>query len=142
MASESGTGRCFKPPPRGSATNGGTTTTVGISFGRISANQGLMLYLFGLPGQTRLMEPIARTVLHGTLGALVLVDTRDLDTSHPVLGLLEKQRVPYGVTVNRFDHVLARDPPLANHCFSRPPSPVEVDGRLFPAPEHTEGATA
>jgi signal recognition particle receptor subunit beta len=81
-----------------------TTTTVGIDFGRILVNRDLLLYLFGLPGQERLLEPLARTVLHGSLGALVLVDTRDLEASHAVLGLLEKKQVPYGVAVNTFDN--------------------------------------
>ncbi|MGP3777113.1 cytochrome P450 (plasmid) [Streptomyces sp. SDT5-1] len=31
------------------------------------------------------------------------------------------------------DHVLYKDPPLANYCMSYPPHPVQIDGYLLPA---------
>ncbi|MFE8941111.1 ATP/GTP-binding protein [Streptomyces sp. NPDC007872] len=79
-----------------------TTTTVGIDFGRIHINDELVLYLFGLAGQDRFQQTVSRETAYGALGALVLVDTRDLDASHSALTLLEEEGVPYAVAVNRF----------------------------------------
>ncbi|PWI43142.1 ATP/GTP-binding protein [Streptomyces sp. ICBB 8177] len=79
-----------------------TTTTVALDFGRLTLNDHLVLYLFGAPGQqrfTRLWEDMAR----GALGALVLADTRRLEHSFDVMGLLEEYGLPYAVAVNRFD---------------------------------------
>ncbi|MDI2132547.1 GTP-binding protein [Yinghuangia seranimata] len=78
-----------------------TTTTVAMDFGRLTLNDQLVLYLFGAPGQqrfTRLWQDMTR----GALGALVLVDTRRLDQSFEVMGLLEEHGLPYAVAVNRF----------------------------------------
>src|ERR1044071_6608616 len=57
-----------------------TTTTVAMDFGRITVHEGLVLYLFGPPGQDRfwfLWDELAR----GALGAVVLADTRRLADS-------------------------------------------------------------
>ncbi|MFI2736630.1 GTP-binding protein [Streptomyces sp. NPDC018711] len=78
------------------------TTTVGIDFGRIHISDALVLYLFGTPGQTR-FKPLWQSITKGTLGALVLADTRNLDASHDHLALLEEHAIPYAVAVNRFD---------------------------------------
>ncbi|HEY8986019.1 MAG TPA: ATP/GTP-binding protein [Streptomyces sp.] len=78
------------------------TTTVGTDFGRIHISPTRVLYLFGTPGQTR-FRPLWQSITEGTLGALVLADTRNLDASHDHLALLEEHAVPYAVAVNRFD---------------------------------------
>ena len=52
-----------------------TTTTVAFDFGRISLNDRMVLYLFGAPGQERFWFLWDR-LFSGTLGAVVLVDTR------------------------------------------------------------------
>lgn len=79
-----------------------TTTTVAMDFGRIHLlGDRLVLYLFGTPGQTR-FRPLWEGLTEGALGALVLVDTRDLDGCHEVLSLLEEQRTPYAVVINVF----------------------------------------
>ncbi|MEU5148670.1 ATP/GTP-binding protein [Streptomyces yangpuensis] len=78
------------------------TTTVGIDFGRIHISDTRVLYLFGTPGQTR-FGPLWQSLTEGALGALVLVDTRNLDASHEHLSLLEEQGTPYAVAINRFD---------------------------------------
>ncbi|MEU8482272.1 ATP/GTP-binding protein [Streptomyces sp. NPDC048641] len=78
------------------------TTTVGVDFGRKHLSNDLVLYLFGTPGQAR-FSFLWQELILGALGALVLVDPRDLDASHEILGLLEDNGVPYAVAVNQFD---------------------------------------
>ncbi|MGW6454546.1 GTP-binding protein [Streptomyces sp. NPDC055078] len=78
-----------------------TTTTVAIDFGRISLNGGIVLYLFGTPGQER-FRALWTDIAYGALGALVLVDTRRIDDSFEVLGLVEDTGLPYAVALNTF----------------------------------------
>jgi signal recognition particle receptor subunit beta len=79
-----------------------TTTTVAMDFGRLTLSDSLVLYLFGAPGQKRFAQ-LWTDMLQGALGALVLADTRRLDQSFDVLGLLEEYGMPYAVAVNQFD---------------------------------------
>lgn len=60
-----------------------------------------MLYLFGTPGQER-FRSLWDDIAYGALGALVLVDTRRIDDSFDVLGLVEESGVPYAVALNQF----------------------------------------
>ncbi|QPP10045.1 ATP/GTP-binding protein [Streptomyces bathyalis] len=79
-----------------------TTTTVAMDFGRITINDGLVLYLFGTPGQDRfwfLWDELA----HGALGAVVLVDTRRLEDSFAGIDYFERRGIPFTVAVNHFD---------------------------------------
>lgn len=78
-----------------------TSTTVAIDFGRISLEAGIVLYLFGTPGQER-FRALWADIAHGALGALVLVDTRRIDDSFDVLGLVEESGLPYAVALNTF----------------------------------------
>ena len=78
-----------------------TTTTVAIDFGRISLGNGVVLYLFGTPGQER-FRSLWDDIAYGALGALVLVDTRRIDDSFDVLGLVEECGLPYAVALNIF----------------------------------------
>jgi signal recognition particle receptor subunit beta len=78
-----------------------TTTTVAIDFGRISLAGGIVLYLFGTPGQER-FRSLWADIAYGALGALVLVDTRRIDDSFDVLGLVEEAGLPYAVALNTF----------------------------------------
>ncbi|MEH0541868.1 ATP/GTP-binding protein [Streptomyces sp. B21-105] len=78
-----------------------TTTTVAIDFGRISLPGGVVLYLFGTPGQER-FRSLWDDIAYGALGALVLVDSRRLDASFDVLGLVEESGLPYAVAFNAF----------------------------------------
>jgi uncharacterized protein len=78
-----------------------TTTTVAIDFGRISLAGGVVLYLFGTPGQER-FRSLWADIAYGALGALVLVDTRRIDDSFDVLGLVEDTGLPYAVALNTF----------------------------------------
>jgi len=83
-----------------------TTTTVALDFGRLTLSESLVLYLFGTPGQQRFMS-LWRDIAHGALGALVLADTRRLDQSFDVMGLLEELNLPYAVALNQFDDASA-----------------------------------
>ena len=79
-----------------------TTTTVAMDFGRISLKDGLVLYLFGTPGQDRfhfMWHELAR----GAIGAVVLVDTRRLDACFAAVDFFEQRDTPFMVVVNTFD---------------------------------------
>ncbi|GGX28456.1 GTP-binding protein [Streptomyces lomondensis] len=78
-----------------------STTTVAIDFGRISLPGGIVLYLFGTPGQER-FRALWDDIAYGALGALVLVDARRIDASFDVLGLVEESGLPYAVAFNTF----------------------------------------
>ncbi|MGW6057621.1 GTP-binding protein [Streptomyces sp. NPDC055189] len=82
-------------------TGGKTTTTVALDFGRMTIDGDLVLYLFGTPGQQRFL-PAWRDLAKGALGALALVDTRDLEASFDALGNLEDLGLPFAVAVNVF----------------------------------------
>ncbi|MFF8597131.1 ATP/GTP-binding protein [Streptomyces sp. NPDC015220] len=78
-----------------------TATTVAMDFGRISITDQLVLYLFGTPGQQRFWF-LWNGLFEGTLGAVVLVDTRRLEVSFDVMGRLEERGVPFVVAINSF----------------------------------------
>ncbi|MEV6166677.1 ATP/GTP-binding protein [Streptomyces sp. NPDC051954] len=78
-----------------------STTTVAVDFGRISLPDGIVLYLFGTPGQAR-FRSLWDDISYGALGALVLVDSRRIDASFDVLGLVEESGLPYAVAFNAF----------------------------------------
>ncbi|MGW4032050.1 GTP-binding protein [Streptomyces sp. NPDC004838] len=82
-----------------------STTTVAFDFGRISLNDRMVLYLFGAPGQERFWFLWDR-LFAGTLGAVVLVDTRRMSDSWYAIDRLENRGTPFVVAVNRF----ANDP--------------------------------
>jgi uncharacterized protein len=79
-----------------------TTTTVAMDFGRITIDKGLVLYLFGTPGQDRFAFMWDDIVL-GCLGAVVLVDTRRLEECYPAVDYFESRNVPFIVAVNDFE---------------------------------------
>ncbi|MET0133996.1 MAG: ATP/GTP-binding protein [Kibdelosporangium sp.] len=79
-----------------------TTTTVALDFGRITLNPSLILYLFGTPGQDRFWF-MWKELAFGALGAVVLADTRRLDSCFPAVDFFEKTGIPFVVGVNCFD---------------------------------------
>ncbi len=83
------------------AVEGKTTTTVAFDFGRISLDEQMVLYLFGAPGQERFWFLWDR-LFSGTLGAVVLVDTRRLEDSWYAIDRLEHHRTPFIVARNNF----------------------------------------
>lgn len=78
-----------------------TTTTVAFDFGRITLNDQMVLYLFGAPGQERFWFLWDR-LFSGTLGAVVLVDTRRLADSWYAIDRLEHHGMPFIVARNDF----------------------------------------
>jgi signal recognition particle receptor subunit beta len=79
------------------------TTTVALDFGRITISQDLILYLFGTPGQNRfwfMWDELAR----GAIGAVVLADTRRLDSCFGAVDFFERRGLPFVVGVNCFDN--------------------------------------
>lgn len=85
-----------------SRVRGKTTTTVAFDFGRISLDRTNVLYLFGAPGQERFWY-LWDQLFAGSLGAVVLVDTRRLKDSWYAIDRLEHHKMPFVVAVNRFD---------------------------------------
>ncbi len=78
------------------------TTTVAMDFGRITIHDGLVVYLFGMPGQERfwfMWDDLA----YGMLGAVVLADTRRLADCFPAIDYFEHRQSPFVVAVNCFD---------------------------------------
>jgi len=78
-----------------------TETTVAFDFGRISLDERSVLYLFGAPGQERFWFLWER-LFSGTLGAVVLLDTRRLEDSWYVIDRLEHHGTPFIVACNDF----------------------------------------
>ena len=78
-----------------------TTTTVAFDFGRISLDERMVLYLFGAPGQERFWFLWDR-LFSGTLGAVVLADTRRLADSWYAVDRLEHHGMPFVVARNNF----------------------------------------
>jgi signal recognition particle receptor subunit beta len=81
-----------------------TTTTVALDFGRITINPSLILYLFGTPGQERFWFLWDELAL-GALGAVVIADTRRLESSFASVDFFERRQIPFLVAVNCFDGI-------------------------------------
>ncbi|WP_329242967.1 ATP/GTP-binding protein [Actinoallomurus sp. NBC_01490] len=77
-------------------------TTVALDWGRITIHTGLVLYLFGTPGQERYWFMWDELCL-GALGAIVLADTRRLQACFQAIDFFERRRIPFIVAVNEFD---------------------------------------
>ncbi|MFE1027768.1 ATP/GTP-binding protein [Streptomyces sp. NPDC058818] len=81
------------------------TTTVAFDFGRLSlpdAPMPLELFLFGTPGQDRFVD-LWYDLSRGAVGAVVLVDTRRLESSFTPVSFFEDIHLPFVVAVNQFD---------------------------------------
>ena len=77
-------------------------TTVAMDFGRVTLDEGLILYLFGTPGQQRFWF-MWDDLIRGAIGAVVLVDTRRLADSFAAVDYFESAKLPFIVAVNGFD---------------------------------------
>jgi uncharacterized protein len=88
---------------------GKTTTTVAMDFGRITIREGLVVYLFGTPGQERFWF-MWDELSYGALGAVVLADTRRLTDCFPSIDYFEQRGTPFIVAVNCFDEAEQHDP--------------------------------
>ena len=97
---------------------GKSTTTVAMDFGRITLDGGLVMYLFGTPGQDRFGFMWDDLVI-GALGALVLIDSRRFDGCFPAVDYFESRDIPFVAAVNQFDGV-------AHHSLSAVASALDV----------------
>lgn len=100
---------------------GKTTTTVAMDFGRATLDAGLILYLFGTPGQHRfwfMWDDLAR----GAIGAVVLADTRRLADSFPAVDYFEDADLPFIVAVNGFGGEFPHGPDQVREALSVSPA--------------------
>jgi len=79
-----------------------TTTTVAMDFGRISFQSGLVLYLFGTPGQERFWFMWDELAV-GAVGAVVMADTRRVADCFASIDYFERNKLPFVIAVNCFD---------------------------------------
>jgi uncharacterized protein len=87
-----------------------TTTTVALDFGRITIDQhGIVLYLFGTPGQERFWF-MWDELSAGALGAIVLADTRRLQACFEAVDFFENRGIRFLVAVNEFDGSFRYEP--------------------------------
>ncbi len=80
---------------------GKTQTTVALDFGRITISPNVVLYLFGTPGQDRFWF-MWDELTQGAVGAIVLLDTRRLESSFPAIDFFERREIPFVAAVNQF----------------------------------------
>ncbi|GAA4088051.1 MULTISPECIES: GTP-binding protein [Actinomadura] len=96
-----------------------TTTTVAMDFGRITLPNGLVLFVFGTPGQDRfwfMWDELAK----GALGAVVLVDTRRLADCFASVDYFERRGVPFIIGVNRFEGATRHSPDQVRDALDLP----------------------
>jgi uncharacterized protein len=86
-----------------------TATTVAMDFGRITFPSGLVLYLFGTPGQERFWF-MWDDLSYGALGAVILVDTRRLTDCFAAVDYFEQRETPFILGINCFDGTLRHEP--------------------------------
>ena len=79
-----------------------TNTTVAMDFGKITVEAGLVLYVFGTPGQDR-FGFMWKDITEGALGALILVDTRRLEECFPAIDYFEQRGTPFVIGLNQFE---------------------------------------
>ncbi|QKZ23887.1 GTP-binding protein [Streptomyces chartreusis] len=80
-----------------------TTTTVAFDFGRVGWDDPdpVELYLFGTPGQPRFWD-FWHDLAEGAFGAVVLADTRRIDSSFHAADFFEQLGMPFIIAINRF----------------------------------------
>ncbi|MFB8108892.1 ATP/GTP-binding protein [[Kitasatospora] papulosa] len=106
-----------------------TSTTVAFDFGRITLDERSVLYLFGAPGQERFWFLWDR-LFSGTLGAVVLVDTRRLADSWYAIDRLEHHGTPFIVACNDFGGSFHTEQQIREALDLSPDVPlVECDAR-------------
>jgi signal recognition particle receptor subunit beta len=86
-----------------------STTTVAMDFGRITVSQDHVLYLFGTPGQERFWF-MWDELSNGTMGAVVLADTRRLEDCFPAVDFFESRGIGFLIAVNEFDSTCRYEP--------------------------------
>ena len=105
------------------------TTTVALDFGRITIGSALVVYLFGTPGQERFWF-MWNDLVHGALGAVVLADTRRLESSFGSIDFFESRGIPFVVGENCFDGRQDRTVPEVREALDLDPQVPIVMGDL------------
>jgi signal recognition particle receptor subunit beta len=105
-------------------------TTVAMDFGRITIDRDLVLYLFGTPGQERFAF-MWDDIVEGSLGALVLADTRRLEDCYAAIDYFEDRGVPFVVGLNRFEGTASHDVTEVREALAVPEDVpvVQLDAR-------------
>ncbi|MFJ1552738.1 GTP-binding protein [Streptomyces mirabilis] len=95
-----------------------TTTTVAFDFGRVGWDvpDPIELYLFGTPGQPRFWD-FWHDLAEGAFGAVVLVDTRRIDSSFHAADFFEQLGMPFVIAINRFPGAVPRTLPEIREAF-------------------------
>jgi signal recognition particle receptor subunit beta len=91
-----------------------------MDFGRITIDEDLVLYLFGTPGQDRFWF-MWDDLVHGAIGAVVLVDTRRLVDCFPAVDYFEERGIPFVVAINCFDGRVQHTPEQVREALGVPP---------------------
>jgi signal recognition particle receptor subunit beta len=87
-----------------------SATTVALDFGRITIDRhGIVLYLFGTPGQERFWF-MWDELSNGALGAIVMADTRRLQACFEAIDFFENRGIQFLVAVNEFDGAFRYEP--------------------------------
>ncbi|MGD0069394.1 MAG: ATP/GTP-binding protein [Streptosporangiaceae bacterium] len=103
-----------------------TTTTVAMDFGRIGFPSGLVLYLFGTPGQERFWFMWDELAV-GAVGALVMTDTRRVADCFAPIDYFERNGTPFAIAVNCFDGAPQFEPNDIRIALSLAPEvPIEL----------------
>ncbi|MFF7991428.1 ATP/GTP-binding protein [Kitasatospora xanthocidica] len=97
-----------------------STTTVAMDFGRITVREDLVLYLFGTPGQFRFWFMWDDLAL-GALGAIILADTRRLESSFAAVDFFEQRGIPFAIGVNCFHGRREATPEEVRHALDLGP---------------------
>jgi len=103
-----------------------TTTTVAMDFGRLTIDEQLVLFLFGTPGQDRFAF-MWDDITKGSLGAVILVDSRRLADCFFAIDYFEKRDIPFVVAVNKFDGQLSHDLNDVSQALQLKPGTPVVD---------------
>jgi signal recognition particle receptor subunit beta len=95
-----------------------TTTTVAFDFGRVGWDvpDPVELYLFGTPGQPRFWD-FWHDLAEGAFGAVVLADTRRIDSSFHAADFFEQLGMPFVIAINRFPGAAPRTVPEIREAF-------------------------
>ena len=91
-----------------------------MDFGRIALPGDLWLYLFGTPGQDRFLF-MWDDLVHGAIGAIVLVDTDRLEQCFAAVDYFEARSIPFAVAVNCFDGVARHQLDQVRDALQVPP---------------------
>jgi uncharacterized protein len=101
-------------------------TTVAFDFGRITLTPGIVLYLFGTPGQKRFWY-MWDELSAGALGAVVVADTRRLDACFEAVDFFEDRGIRFLVACNVFDGSFRYEPGEVRSALNlKPHVPVKM----------------